>query len=191
MLGLRHNTPVDFVAKYEANLEEMLLDHAHCEKKAAMCALNLIGRYPDFPDLVATMAEIVEEEMAHFREVLVLMNARGWVYRGSRASRYASKLHANLRPGYEEGFVDRMLVAAMIEARSCERFALLGEHLEDESLRTFYQSLFESEARHYATYVKLAMARSDEAAVRERLNEMLDIEAAIVAEPDPAPKLHA
>jgi tRNA-(ms[2]io[6]A)-hydroxylase len=191
VLGLRHNTSVDFVAKYESNLEEMLLDHAHCEKKAAMCALNLIGRYPDFPDLVETMAEIVEEEMAHFREVLVLMADRGWVYRGSRASKYASKLHANVRSGYEDGFIDRMLVAAMIEARSCERFALLGEHLKDDTLRTFYQSLFESEARHYATYVKLAMAHFEEAAVRERLDEMLDIEAAIVAESDAAPKLHA
>ena len=191
MLGLRHTTSPDFADKFEANLEEMLLDHAHCEKKAAMCALNLIGRYPDYPELVDTMAEIVEEEMAHFREVLTILDDRGFSYRGAKASAYAGKLHAHVRPGYEHGFIDRMLVAALIEARSCERFALLGERLSDPSLAEFYRSLFESEARHYATYLKLAYRRFDESAVRERLDEMLDIEASIVAEPDPSPRLHA
>lgn len=191
MLGLRYNTPVAFADKFESNLEEMLLDHAHCEKKAAMCALNLIGRYPDYPELVATMAEIVEEEMAHFREVLEIMGARGFEYRGARASRYAGQLHQHVRPGYEDGFIDRMLVAALIEARSCERFSLLGERLSDEALAEFYRSLFESEARHYATYVKLATRKYDPTQVKARLDELLDIEAAIVAEADPAPRLHA
>lgn len=191
MLGLRYATPKTFVDRFEADLEEMLLDHAHCEKKAATTALGLIAKYPDYLELVETMAEIVEEEMLHFRQVLDRMRDRGWSYRGARGSAYASRLHQHVRSGFDEGMIDRLLVAALIEARSCERFALLGQHLDDEALRTFYASLFESEARHYATYVKLAIGRHDERAVRRRLEELLDIEAAIVSEGEAAPRLHA
>ncbi len=191
MLGLRHDTPISFVARFEANLEDMLLDHAHCEKKAAATALSLISRYPDNPQLVATLAEIVEEEMAHFRMVLDLMNARGWTFRGARGSAYAGALHSQVRKPYTEGFVDRMIVAALIEARSCERFALLGAHVDDLELREFYKSLFESEARHYGTYIKLALKAGNEDDVRARLNTLLDFEATVVAESLPTPHLHA
>ena len=191
MLGLRYDTPDEFVARFEDNLEAMLLDHAHCEKKAASTALMFIGRYPEYPDLVATMAPIVEEEMLHFRQVLALMSERGWAFRGARASTYAGRLHDHVRRGFEDGFVDRMLVAALIEARSCERFSLLGKRLGDRTLAEFYASLFESEARHYSTYLKLALARAEEPLVRARLDELLDIEADTVATGDKTPHLHA
>lgn len=191
MLGLRQSTPRAFVDRFEENLEEMLLDHAHCEKKAAATALAFITKYPDLPGLVGTMAEIVEEEIAHFREVVAILERRGSTFRGARGSAYAGALHAHVRRDYTEGLVDRLLVAALIEARSCERFALLGEHLDDPELAEFYRSLFESEARHYATYVKLALAVDDEARVRARLNEWLDIEADIIGNAEPTPHLHA
>lgn len=191
MLGLRHETTTAFVERFEANLEDMLLDHAHCEKKAAATALNMIHRYPDQEALVGTMAEIVEEEMAHFRMVVDIMRERGWRFRGARGSSYAGALHAHVRKPFHEGFVDRMIVAALIEARSCERFALLGEHLADRKLSVFYQSLFESEARHYATYLKLALQAMPEQTVRDRLDELLDIEAQVVADSRPTPHLHS
>lgn len=191
MLGLRQSTPRAFVDRFEANLEEMLLDHAHCEKKAAATALAFITKYPDLPGLVGTMAEIVEEEIAHFREVVAILERRGASFRGARGSAYAGALHAHVRRDYTEGLVDRLLVAALIEARSCERFALLGEHLQDDQLAEFYRSLFESEARHYAIYVKLALAVDDEPRVRARLNEWLDIEAEIIRNAEPTPHLHA
>ena len=191
MLGLRHATPDTFVDRFELSLEEMLIDHAHCEKKAAAAALAFIAKYPDYPDIVSTMAEIVEEEMAHFRQVLGLLDARGWTFRGMRGSKYAGRLHAVVRDGFGPGLVDRLLVAAMIEARSCERFALLGRRLSDPELRAFYQSLFESEARHYATYVKLALAHGPEAEVRQRLDELLALEASAASEGEDAARLHA
>jgi len=191
MLGLKHATGPSFVQRFEANIEEMLLDHAHCEKKAAATALALISKYPDFRELTETMADIVEEEMQHFRQVVSLLNARGWAYRGARASGYAGQLHRSIRSGFSEGLVDRLIIAALIEARSCERFALLGEHLSDPELAAFYRSLYASEARHYTTYVGLARCRVSEAAFRARLGELLDLEASIIARGEDAPRLHA
>lgn len=190
MLCLTSRTDPSFVDRFEANVEEMLLDHAHCEKKAASTALQLIFRYPDYPPLVTKMAEVVEEEMDHFRQVIAIMRSRGWEYGRCQPSRYAGRLYEHCRKGDPENFVDRMLLCALIEARSCERFALLGERLQDDELRAFYQSLFESEARHYATYVKLAIGRVDEAVVRERLAELAALEAEINATGEDAPRLH-
>jgi tRNA-(ms[2]io[6]A)-hydroxylase len=191
MLGLKASTDPAFVLRFQADVEAMLLDHAHCEKKAAATALNMLGRYPDHPGIVDAMADIVDEEMAHFRQVIAIMASRGWSYRGCRPSLYAGRLHALCRRGYREALVDRLLISALIEARSCERFALLGAQLDDDELRTFYGSLFASEARHYATYVKLALAEDDEASVRARLDELLTAEAEIVRLGEDAPKLHA
>lgn len=190
MLCLESRTDPQFVTRFESNVETMLLDHAHCEKKAASTALQLIFRYPDNVPLVRKMAEIVEEEMEHFRMVLDLMAERGWHYGRCAPSAYASRLYAHCRKGDKDGFIDRMLLCALIEARSCERFALLGEHLEDETLRAFYAGLFESEARHYATYVKLALATYEEEDVRPRLKELALIEAEINATGEDLPRLH-
>ncbi|MCB9521719.1 MAG: tRNA-(ms[2]io[6]A)-hydroxylase [Myxococcales bacterium] len=191
MLGLKTQTSPDFVARFEADVEEMLLDHAHCEKKAAATALGLLSRYPDFIELVSTMPEIVEEEIAHFKQVVDLMSERGWEYRGQRPSAYAGKLHRLCRTGFHEALIDRLLISALIEARSCERFDLLANNLEDRELAEFYRSLFASEARHYMTYVRLASGRYGEDVVRARLDELATAEGAIVAEGEDAPRLHA
>jgi len=192
MLCLHSDTDPAFVERFEADVEEMLLDHAHCEKKAASTALNLIFRYPDERELVETMAEIVEEEIQHFQQVLEIMQARGWSFRRQRPSKYAGRLAKHVRAGDETTeFVDRMLMGALIEARSCERFKLLGDRLADEELAAFYRSLFASEARHYTTYVRLASLKQPADVVKARLAEMATEEAAIVALGEPAPRLHA
>ena len=191
MLSLQRVTSASYVAMFEANVRAMLLDHAHCEKKAASSALNMMFRYPDRPELVAVCADIVEEEIQHFRQVLQIMQARGWQYGRQMPSKYGGRLAAHLRTAEPHALLDRLLMCALIEARSCERFQLLGAGLSDPELAAFYQALFESEARHYATYLKLALTYFDEAEVRERLAFYAEQEAAICALGEDAPRLHA
>lgn len=191
MLSLQSVTSAGYVTMFEANVRAMLLDHAHCEKKAASSALNMMFRYPDRPELVAVCADIVEEEIQHFRQVLQIMQARGWQYGRQMPSKYGGRLAAHLRTAEPHALLDRLLMCALIEARSCERFQLLGAGLSDPELAAFYQSLFESEARHYATYLKLALAYFDEPEVRQRLAFYAEQEAAICALGEEAPRLHA
>jgi tRNA-(ms[2]io[6]A)-hydroxylase len=191
MLSLQSVTSAGYVTMFEANVRAMLLDHAHCEKKAASSALNMMFRYPDRPELVAVCADIVEEEIQHFRQVLQIMQARGWQYGRQMPSKYGGRLAAHLRTAEPHALLDRLLMCALIEARSSERFQLLGAGLRDPELATFYQALFESEARHYATYLKLALAYFDETEVRERLAFYAEQEAAICALGEDAPRLHA
>ncbi len=191
MLSLQSVTGAGYVTMFEANVRAMLLDHAHCEKKAASSALNMMFRYPDRPELVAVCADIVEEEIQHFRQVLQIMQARGWQYGRQMPSKYGGRLAAHLRTAEPHALLDRLLMCALIEARSCERFQLLGAGLSDPELAAFYQALFESEARHYATYLKLALAYFDETEVRERLAFYAEQEAAICALGEDAPRLHA
>lgn len=191
MLSLQSVTGAGYVAMFEANVQAMLLDHAHCEKKAASSALNMMFRYPDKPELVEVCADIVEEEIQHFRQVLRIMEKRGWTYGRQTPSKYGGRLAEHLRAAEPYALMDRLLMCALIEARSCERFQLLGSGLSDPELAAFYQGLFESEARHYATYLKLALAYFDEAEVRERLAFYAKAEAAICALGESSPRLHA
>jgi tRNA-(ms[2]io[6]A)-hydroxylase len=169
----------------------MILDHAHCEKKAASTALNLLFRYPGHPDMATQMSEIVQEEMEHFDQVLRLMDARGWSFERQTPSNYAGRLQEFCTKQEPQACIDRLLMCALIEARSCERFQILGEHLADAELRAFYQSLFESEARHYATYLKLALRVGDERKVRARLAAFAVHEAEMIGLGDAKHRLHA
>lgn len=191
MLNLQSDTSSRWLASIEGHLDELLIDHAHCEKKAAGVALNLIFAYVERTDLVRVLAEIVEEELAHFRLVLDRLEHRGVPFRRLRPSRYGQCLHEHVRAHEPQRAVDRLLVAALIEARSCERFGLLRDHLDDRELAAFYGSLFESEARHHSTYVQLAETFAPAAAVRARLQELAAIEAAIIDEGDPLVRMHS
>lgn len=191
MLSLQCATDPGFVARFEADVQAMLLDHAHCEKKAASTALNLMFRYPDNPALVEVCTDIVEEEIQHFRQVVKLMEARGWAYGRQTPSKYGGRLAQLLRTAEPHALLDRLLMCALIEARSCERFQLLGEKLSDPELAAFYRSLFESEARHYATYLKVALATFEAGEVRSRLAYFAEQEAAICRLGETAPRLHA
>jgi tRNA-(ms[2]io[6]A)-hydroxylase len=192
MLSLQSTTQPEFVERFEAHLEEMLVDHALCEKKAASTALSLMFRYPDDPEICRVMAGIVEEEIGHFKLVCDVLEARGLRYRRQASSSYASRLATRVRKGDGvDALVDRMIVCALIEARSCERFQLLAIHLRDRALAEFYGSLFESEARHYATYLRIALERADEHDVRTRLHALAAWEAEVIATGEGGGRLHA
>ncbi|HVX12369.1 MAG TPA: tRNA-(ms[2]io[6]A)-hydroxylase [Pirellulales bacterium] len=191
MLSLQAATSPRWLAQAEANLDEVLLDHAHCEKKAAGTALNLIFAYVDRVELVKALAPIVTEELEHFRMVIDLLESRGVRFRRLKPSNYGGQLAELVRKQEPHKAVDRLLVAGLIEARSCERFALLNEGLSDRSLADFYRGLFESEARHHATYVQLARLFASEAEVDRRLDDLAAAEAEIIARGDELPRMHS
>jgi tRNA-(ms[2]io[6]A)-hydroxylase len=191
MLSLQAATPARWLRQVEAGLDELLIDHAHCEKKAAGVAMNLIFAYVEHVELCRALADVVQEELDHFRSVLDLLARRGIAFRRVRPSRYGERLHALVSKEEPARAVDRLLVAALIEARSCERFALLRDHLADPELAGFFGSLFESEARHHSTYVRLARLFAPEEAIRRRLHELAGEEARIMAEGDDVPRMHS
>lgn len=191
MLSLQSPSSARWLAQVESGLDEILIDHAHCEKKAAGVAMNLLFSYVDHIALAREMTEIVNEELAHFRLVLDLLDRRGIRFRKLAPSSYGQRLHERIRREEPDRAVDRLLVAGLIEARSCERFALLGDHVADPELRDFYRGLFESEARHHATYVRLASDFAPEERVRARLQELAAEEAAIIDRGDPVPRMHS
>ena len=195
MLGLRTDTSARWLATVDRHLDEVLIDHAHCEKKAAGVALNLIFSYVERTDLVRALSEIVSEELDHFRQVLDLLERRGVRFRRLPPSNYGRQLHELARKLEPGRAVDRCLIAALIEARSCERFALLRDHLRESNreleLAEFYGSLFESEARHYSTYVRFAEEFADSDTVRARLAELAAAEAEIIARGDALPRMHS
>ena len=161
----------------------VLIDHAHCEKKAAANALSLLQAYPEIPELPMTMARLAREESAHLAKVLQFMDARGLVLSRDAGDPYAQKLQEFVRTPRDARRLDRLLVAAVIEARSCERLALLAGGLTDETLRRFYRELAQSEDGHQSLFFRLAVnAHGNEAEVRERLDALLDLEARVIDE---------
>ena len=191
MLSLQSASDARWLAQVDAHLDDVLIDHAHCEKKAAGVAMNLLFSYVDQVPLARAMTEIVNEELTHFHLVLDLLERRGIRFRKLSPSSYGQRLHAVVRKEEPARAIDRLLVAGLIEARSCERFALLRDHVADAELRDFYGSLFESEARHHATYVRLACDVAPEETVRERLHWLAAEEAAIIAQGDPVARMHS
>lgn len=191
MLSLHSATSPDWLPLAAQHLDEVLLDHAHCEKKAAGAAMNLMFAYPDDEEFAREMAAIVVEELDHFHQVLDLLQRRGIPYRRQRPSRYGGRLHALVRSAGPQRAVDRLLVAGLIEARSCERFDVLRKGIGEQELAEFYDRLFESEARHHATYVRLAKFFSAEAEVHRRLEELAAAEAEILALGDDVIRMHS
>src|SRR5687768_36132 len=191
MLNLHAPTPERWLTQVEANLDLLLIDHAHCEKKAAGVAMNLLFSYVEHAELTRAMSEIVREELDHFHQVRTLLDRRGIRFYKLSPSQYAARLHELVDKQEPRRAVDRLLVAALIEARSCERFGLLRDRLADRELADFYGSLFESEARHHSTYVRLAREFLPEEAVRQRLQELAEAEAKIVAVGDERPRMHS
>ncbi len=163
-----------------AHFDEVLVDHAHCEKKAAANALSLLQAYPEVPGLPAQMARLAREESAHLAKVLELMEERGLQLGRDGGDPYAKGLQALLRTGAKERRLDRLLVAGIIEARSCERLELLAEALEEPSLRRLYQELARSEDGHQKLFVRLARAAERDATVDARLVELLEAEGRLV-----------
>jgi tRNA-(ms[2]io[6]A)-hydroxylase len=191
MLHLQCDTPARWLAQVDADLSAVLIDHAHCEKKAAGTALNLIFAYVENVDLCRAMTAIVNEELEHFHMVLDLLARRGIRFRRLTPSSYGRELNDLVRKQEPQRAVDRLLVAGLIEARSCERFHVLSEHVQDRELTEFYRSLFESEARHHTTYIRLAKEFAVEADVMTRLDELAAAEAAIIIRGEELPRMHS
>jgi tRNA-(ms[2]io[6]A)-hydroxylase len=191
MLSLKSASPPRWLEQARRHIDEVLIDHAHCEKKAAGYALNLMFAYVEHEQLCREMTAIVGEELAHFHMVLDLLKRRGVQFRRLQPSEYGRKLNALVRKQEPQRAVDRLLVAGLIEARSCERFGLLRDELTDAELADFYGGLFESEARHHSTYVQLAKTFTDDEEVRRRLDELAGAEADIIATGEPRPRMHS
>ncbi|MCA9065797.1 MAG: tRNA-(ms[2]io[6]A)-hydroxylase [Planctomycetaceae bacterium] len=171
--------------------EELLIDHAHCEQKAAAAAMDLMFDYVEDQELCREMTEIVNEELDHFHQVLDHINRRSIRFRRLKPGPYGKRLKELVRRQEPLRAVDRLLIAGLIEARSCERFVLLRDHHTDAELRDFYGSLFESEARHHSTYVRLARHFASDEAVDQRLTELAVEEARILAEGSDLPRMHS
>jgi tRNA 2-(methylsulfanyl)-N6-isopentenyladenosine37 hydroxylase len=194
MLHLQSASAVRWLGQVDQSLDEILIDHAHCERKAATTALNLMNSYTDDVDLGREMTTVVQEELEHYWMVIKLLDSRGIAFRRLQPGPYGRRLNLLIRPQEPDRAVDRLLVAGLIEARSCERFNLLRQHFRDRDteLADFYEGLFESEARHHSTYVRLTENFcADRSRVRERLDYLSAQESLIVAEGSDLPRMHS
>lgn len=183
-------TPDAWIQQALQHPEILLIDHANCEKKAASTALNLMYRYVSNIELLNKMSRLAREELRHFEQVLAIMQRRKIPYRQISASRYAAELRKDVRNADPEKLIDTLIVGAIIEARSCERFARLAPHLDDE-LQKFYESLLKSESRHFQDYLSLAKKAAGGADIGERVTFFLQAERRLIEEPDQEFRFHS
>jgi tRNA-(ms[2]io[6]A)-hydroxylase len=190
LLALASTTDPQWVQRVLPDLDQLLLDHAHCEKKAASSAINLIFRYQSEPRLMRPLSALAREELEHFEQMLDILAARGIPFEPQHPSRYAGELFKCVRHGEPERLLDTLLVSAFIEARSCERMRLLSEHLPDAELRELYRSLLACEARHHHDYVSLAETLCGRDVARARLAEVAAFEASVIERLPPEQRFH-
>ena len=183
MLGLKLETDPSWINIAEKNLNEILTDHAWCEQKAATNAISLVVIFPEYPDMVDSLLSIAKEELTHFEMVHQKIKDRGFILGFERKDDYVNELYKFMRKGYKRKIVlvDRLLFAALIEARSCERFKILSEQINDNDLKLFYRDLMISEANHYTTFLGFARKYGSEIEdVDKRWQQWLDYEAKII-----------
>lgn len=172
------------------DFDAFLVDHAACERKASATGMSFVVRYPDRPAILDAMIEFAREELEHFHRVYRVIASRGLRLGPDTPDPYVGALRAWVRAGRDERLLDRLLVAAVVEARGCERFGLVAQALPDGELRALYQELTRSEARHHGLFVRLARECAPNEVVEERLAMLLDAEAEIVAALPLRPALH-
>ena len=182
MLRLHVATPPAWVECVISDFDQFLLDHASCERKASAMAMSFVAHYPDRSELVDSMIELAQEELAHFAATYRHIAERGLTLRADEKDPYVGALLRLSRNGTEAYFLDRLLLAGIIEARGCERFGLLADALPACALKGFYQDITRSEARHHSLFLRLARTYFAEEEVRARLDELLIREADIVCE---------
>ncbi|WP_062060482.1 tRNA-(ms[2]io[6]A)-hydroxylase [Cellvibrio sp. OA-2007] len=187
---LHCETPDAWVKNALDNQALLLLDHANCEKKAASTAINLMFRYVGDFDMMNKMSRLAREELRHYEQVMAIMEVRGVAYDQITPGRYAGELRKPVRTSEPGRYVDTLIVGAIIEARSCERFAKLAPHL-DEELQKFYLSLLRSEARHYEDYLTLAKRAADGADISARVQEFLALEKTLIEGGDEEFRFHS
>jgi tRNA-(ms[2]io[6]A)-hydroxylase len=184
---------IDYAVRPE-NLSLLLIDHANCEKKAASTALNLVYRYIDKFDMMLKMSRLAREELRHFEQVLALLKKRGLVFAAVTPSRYAGSMHQHVRTHEPKRLVDAMIVGAIIEARSCERFAAIAPYL-DKDLKNFYESLLKSESRHFKDYLALAQKYNHEKGgdegIDDRVRFFLEVEKQLIESEDKEFRFHS
>lgn len=181
MLRLRITTPPEFVDGILADFDAFLIDHAACERKASSLALSLLMHYPDRKELVREMVQVAQEELEHFAQVAHFLDKRDIQMGPDEKDPYVGALLKLRRQGRDVYFLDRLLLAGIIEARGCERFQMVGDALPEGEFKDFYVELARAEARHHALFVRLARTYFPEEEVRERLDTLLEEEAKIIA----------
>lgn len=187
---LRLDTPLPWLETAVQHLPTLLVDHAHCERKAAATALNFMSKYPEKRDLIDAMSPLAREELLHFEKVIHLLRDRNIAFGPLTPSGYATHLHQRVAVGdYDNRLRDQLIVGAVIEARSCERFYAIIPWLEDEELARFYQSLVKSEARHFIDYLRLAHQYGKNC--QARIVEFLALENAFIRSPEPIFRFHS
>lgn len=191
MLHLAAPTREDWLGEALQNLDAVLLDHAHCEKKAASTAMNMIFRYPDRTSLMRPLSEHAREELEHFELMLGVLEERSIPFERISPAPYAGELYKVVRKGEPERLLDTLLCCSLIEARSCERMTLLSENLPDPALAELYRSLLASEARHVSVFVELATEIFGREVTRERRLQVAAHEAEVLATPGPEVRMHS
>jgi tRNA 2-(methylsulfanyl)-N6-isopentenyladenosine37 hydroxylase len=188
---LRLGTSEAWLTQALSNMDTILLDHSHCELKAANNAINLMFRYPAQEKLVTAMTAIAREELEHFHQVNQILAARRVSLAPLNSPPYAAALKKQIRSNGQERFLDCLLVGGLIEARSHERLGLLAAHLPDPDLAAFYRSLMASEARHFGAFWSLADSYFDRTVVTDRLDTLAEIESDLLATLHPEPRIHS
>ena len=187
---LQCETPDAWVESALQNQSLLLLDHANCEKKAASTAITLMYRYVGDFEMMHKMSRLAREELRHYEQVMAIMETRGVAYEQITPCRYASELRKPVRTHEPGRFIDTLIVGAIIEARSCERFAKVAPHL-DEELKTFYLSLLKSESRHYEDYLHLARKAAQGEDISDRIAVFLQLEKQLIETPDTEFRFHS
>lgn len=188
---LQQPTSEAWLAQALANLDVILLDHSHCERKAAGVALNLMFRYPSSQKLVRTLTAVAQEELEHFEQVNQWLDRREIALAPLASPPYGGGLRATIRPQEPHRMLDSLLVCGLIEARSHERLGLLAAHCPDQELAQFYRGLMASEARHYGIYWTLATTYFERTEVTLRLEALAAIESELLATLHPEPRIHS
>lgn len=190
MLCLKNSTDPGWIEAVKANLYITISDHAHCEKKAANTGMVLINKYPDKSELGFAMCDLIEDEIDHYRSVLKILDKRGEKLSRDTGDPYARDLFTQVRKNEPGRFLDHLLVAGIIEARSCERLQILAEHIEEPELKAFYKELADIEAGHYVTFTKIARLYYSNEEVKKRLDELSEFEAKLVENLTNEPTMH-
>ncbi|WP_461303295.1 MiaE family protein [Aureisphaera sp.] len=192
MLGLKLPTDPRWVNIVEKNIEEILVDHAYCEQKAASTAISIIIGYPEYSELVDEMTLLAQEEMSHFKMVHDLLMERGLTLGRERKDEYVNIIMKFFPKGGSRNtqLIHRLLYAALIEARSCERFRLLSEQLEDKKLAQFYRKLMISEAGHYTMFLAFARKFGDREEVDKKWQDLLEFEASVMKDLSTSERVH-
>ncbi|MEP7265724.1 MAG: tRNA-(ms[2]io[6]A)-hydroxylase [Bacteroidota bacterium] len=182
MFKLKLSTDPRWVNIVEKNIEEILTDHAYCEQKAASNAISIIVKWPEHSDMVTALLEIAQEELTHFKMVHDKLLNRGYILGRERKDPYVNLLYDFMKKGGDRTMqlIDRLMFGAMIEARSCERFKVLSEEINDIDLKEFYRELMISEANHYTVFLGFAKKYGEEKYTENRWNEWLEYEGEII-----------